>query len=368
MCLEVTDDVSRLSTNIQFLYKKVLRIKKRLFHTIKKRMYPITIIEILKKEFSMKNILLASALLIAGVHAQGAQGVQYPETSELFYGEYSENYVMRWHFQKLCQHSFDPRTNEFMWPTKPGGVTFDPADVKAGDLIFVRDVGTFFKTLAPKIKQPYVMVTAGEYRDQVQEKFLNYLDDAKIIAWFSVHACEKTHKKFYQLPLGIFQDKKYLKPRAQLTKQFAQLRNAPKKGMLYMNFGDLRNKKPERAEVIELLAEQPFCYKAERLPFLEYMKEMSQYKFSLSPRGYGPDSYRTWEAMLVGSIPVVRTSQLDSLYADLPVLIIDDWAEITEEFLERKYKEMTPRKYNIEKLFMEYWTKRILSVRDAFFK
>ena len=61
--------------------------------------------------------------------------------------------------------------------------------------MFVRDVPAFFKKLHHSIKNPYVMITAGEYRDQVQEKFLRYIDDEKIIAWFSVHACEKCHPK-----------------------------------------------------------------------------------------------------------------------------------------------------------------------------
>ncbi len=311
----------------------------------------------------MKYLLLVSSVLVVSAAMLAAH---YAENSDLFYGSYSENYVMRWHFQNMCNHTFDPRVSEFMWPSKPGGVTFNPKDVKRGDLIFVRDVGTFFKTLHPLIKYPYIMITAGEYRDQVKEKFLKYLDDEKIIAWFSVHACEKPHRKFYPIPLGIFQDQKYFKPRAQLTTYFAQLRAAPKDGMLYMNFGDIRNKKPERADVIELLAGKPFCYKAERMPFLEYMKDMSRFKFTLSPRGYGPDSYRTWEALLVGSIPIVRTSQLDDLYSDLPILIVQDWSEVTLELLERTYRHMCAKKFNIEKLFMEYWTKKIMSVRDAF--
>ena len=98
----------------------------------------------------MKNLLLVSTMLIASISLVSAQ---YPEKSELFHGSYSEDYVMRWHFQNLCQHSFDPRTNPFMWPSKPNGVSFNPADVKAGDLIFVRDVGTFFKTLHPSISR-----------------------------------------------------------------------------------------------------------------------------------------------------------------------------------------------------------------------
>ncbi len=292
---------------------------------------------------------------------------QYGEQSDLFYGTYSENYVMRWGFQKICHYSFDPRTNPFLWPSKPAGVTFKPGDVKPGDIIFVRDVETFYKKLHPRIKHPYIMVTAGEYRDKVQEQCVDFLDDKNIIAWFSVHACKKMHPKFHMLPLGIYPDKKYYHPRVKLSQLFSRLRHTPKHKLLYSNFGDLLGKKPERAHVGDLFDNMSYCYKAKRLPFIEYMKEMSQFKFALSPRGYGPDSYRNWEAMLVGSIPIVHTSHLDSLYDDLPVLIIKDWREITEEFLEKKYTQMKAKKYNIEKLCMEYWWKKIQYVRDAFF-
>ncbi len=290
----------------------------------------------------------------------------YNENSHIFYGIYSENYVNRWGFQKICHHVFDPRTNKFLWPSKHDGVTLNPADVRPGDIIFVRDVALFHKKLHHKIKHPYIMVTAGEYRDTVKEECIDYLDDEKIIAWFSVHASARTHPKFFMLPLGIYQDKKYYEPRAELTQLFARLRAIPKENLLYSNYGDLLGKKPERAEVDDLFDTLPFCYKAKRLPFLDYMKEMAHFKFTLSPRGYGPDSYRNWEAMLVGSIPIVHTSHLDPLYEDLPILIIHDWKEITEEYLERKWHEMTSKKFTIEKLFMEYWWKKIEEVRQAF--
>ena len=53
----------------------------------------------------MKNFLLASMLVATSMQSLNAQFI---ETSDLFYGNYSEDYIMRWHFQKLCQHSFDP--------------------------------------------------------------------------------------------------------------------------------------------------------------------------------------------------------------------------------------------------------------------
>ena len=121
-----------------------------------------------------------------------------------------------------------------------------------------------------------------------------------------------------------------------------------------------------RCYVYQLFKNKPYCYAAGRKKFLPYMKQMSNFKFTLSPRGYGIDCYRNWEALFVGTIPIVETSQLDPLFADLPVLIIDKWEDITEEYLEQKYQEMTSKKYNIEKLFLEYWHNRIHDVRNSF--
>ena len=93
---------------------------------------------------------------------------------------------------------------------------------------------------------------------------------------------------------------------------------------------------------------------------------MAQSKFVLSPAGYGPDCYRTWEALLVGSIPIVKKSQLDPLFEGLPVLIVDSWSDITEEFLHKKYEEITARQYDIKRLYTEYWFAKIKAVKEEF--
>lgn len=292
----------------------------------------------------------------------------FQEESALFEGSFSKNYINRWAFQKLCDHIYDPYTNPYAWPTSPDGKTFDPSALNEGAIIFVRDVHRFMKTMHPKIQKSYIMVTAGESRDQVTRKHLAYLDDKKIIAWFAVHyACYETHPKLHPIPLGIYQDPKFYTSRKELTHQFALWRTAPKKKLLYSNFGDLKGLKPERAELGEQFDGAEYCFTVkERIPFLSYMEQMSRFKFSLSPRGYGPDTYRTWEALLVGSIPIVRTSQLDRLYADLPILIVDDWSKINKKFLEERYQEITRRKWPIEKLFIEYWEQQIRQVQSAF--
>ena len=45
------------------------------------------------------------------------------------------------------------------------------------------------------------------------------------------------------------------------------------------------------------------------------------YAFVASPRGLGLDTHRTWEALFLGSIVIVRSSSIDELFEDLPVVI-----------------------------------------------
>lgn len=91
-----------------------------------------------------------------------------------------------------------------------------------------------------------------------------------------------------------------------------------------------------------------------------------QYPLWLSPRGNGLDCHRTWEALYLDAIPIVWHSTLDSLYSNLPIIIIHDWNEINEEFLREKLNEIARKKlqqpsiYQYEKLRNAYWHRLIL--------
>jgi hypothetical protein len=81
----------------------------------------------------------------------------------------------------------------------------------------------------------------------------------------------------------------------------------------------------------------------------------------ISPRGNGLDTHRLWEALYLGSLPIVKTSSLDLLYQNLPVLIVQEWEQVTEELLRKKAKELTHS--NPEPLTIYYWLDQIDSYR-----
>ena len=302
----------------------------------------------------MKKALISILLFSFLAHA----GIQYE-------GVFSENFVIRWAFQDLCDHYFDPRQ---VWPTPTKGkaVSFDAADVKPGDLIFVRDVDFFFKHKHEKIKVPYFMLTHGEYLDKFEKRYVKYLNDGKILAWFTIHPCGVTHERIIPIPLGMVQYKELYDAKEKTAKRLSDLRKKDKKKLIYMNFTEWRM--PFRTKIRKYFETQPYCTKGERCRFDQFIHELAQHKFSVSPPGLGPDCYRVWESLLVGTIPVIEHSVMDEMYEGLPVLFIEgnNWESVTEDFLHNAYERMSAQTYPQEKLSMEYWVKIIDQVRMTY--
>jgi len=88
------------------------------------------------------------------------------------------------------------------------------------------------------------------------------------------------------------------------------------------------------------------------------LMEYGRHAFVISPHGRALDCYRTWEALLAGCIPVVKTSPIDYLYRDLPVAVVADWNEITARNVARwleRFGAGFDRGPLQRVLTMEYW-------------
>ena len=67
-----------------------------------------------------------------------------------------------------------------------------------------------------------------------------------------------------------------------------------------------------------------------RCSYLDIFEYYASYHFVISPRGNGLDCHRTWEIILLGSIPIVESSSLDEMYIkhQLPVVIVNDFKDL----------------------------------------
>ena len=99
----------------------------------------------------------------------------------------------------------------------------------------------------------------------------------------------------------------------------------------------------------------------------QFYREMRRFRFLVSPHGAGLDSYRTWEALLAGIIPIVKSSPLDPLYRSLPVLVVRRWEEVTEELLTTTWDMFTEKmRWDYSPLYTGYWQRLFHDRRKEF--
>jgi len=95
--------------------------------------------------------------------------------------------------------------------------------------------------------------------------------------------------------------------------------------------------------------------------FERYMDQLYNHKFVFSPEGNGMDTIRTWECLYMGTIPIEKRNLNNRFYTDLPICFVDEWDEVTEEFLYKEYNRIKVEKWNMKKLQFKYWKDKILA-------
>ena len=221
----------------------------------------------------------------------------------------------------------------------------------------------FFTTVHPKLKN-YILVTHSLHDISTPGECAPYLDDSNLIVWFGKNPDGTQHPKFIPLPIGISPITRYYDNLELLKKIMHEKSNHQRPILAYVNF-TIKDNNPDRAVALDYFSRQSFAtIITERITQEAYLKNLSNSMFVISPEGNGLDCYRHWEAMIAGAIPVIKHSPLDILFEDLPVLLIDEWNQITEEFLREQYILMQKKTYKLEKLMADYWLNMITTYKN----
>jgi hypothetical protein len=275
----------------------------------------------------------------------------------------ANTFVHRQSWFNMCDFAYTAKDDPWSCDLR-NAMPYNVEDVPENSVIFATPYGIekFLEQEHPKIKNPYIMIT-NCYGPVF--KYTDTINDPKIKAWFgNANSNAITFDKFTLIPLGLFATEEVFNRRAQFTQTFEQFRARQKDKLLYMNFFVHKGQHVEvagREALFNKFKNETYCHTVVlnptwRKPFLEYMDDMSYCKFTLSPQGDMDDCYRHWEAIMVGSIPIMHRCALDKIFDDLPVIIVDDYEEINENFLNAKYEEIHNKSYNINKLYMQYWS------------
>ena len=261
--------------------------------------------------------------------------------------------------------------------------------MKPNSIIFADTLWLDRFELFNKIQVPFILITAeadvtipyNNFHKQIDCCY-SVLDNPLLVKWFSINV-DFNHPKLIPIPIGlpkhipfiVTEGSQYMgwvvsfminQVSEEISKKNIDMKQnlvKNEKKLLYTKMtiensdNCFHDKEGIRREAVNILSER-FDMKGDLVKWEEYIDQLVNYKFCLSLPGKGMDCYRTWEALTFGVIPIVlRTKHMDSIYKDLPVLIVDDLNDITETFLNKSFESMTQniKQYNFNKLTSSYW-------------
>ena len=257
---------------------------------------------------------------------------------------------------------------------------YDFSVIQDGDTVYIcsNAIREFMKIL-DFIRVKFVLVS-GDCDELVpddcfnsNDEFKSFIESDKIIHWYAQN-CIGSHPKLSGIPIGLDYHTVRLNdhmwsPKMSSLMQEDQLILVNSKKLkfserilgCYANFHFSVQTRfgNDRVDAMKNIQPQIIFYEKEQIPRLSSWENQAKYAFVLSPHGGGLDCHRTWEALCLGSIPIVKKSPICYLFENLPVLIVDEWSEVTFELLQKTVTDFSSRNFEYSKLTLEYWIKKI---------
>lgn len=235
----------------------------------------------------------------------------------------------------------------------------------------------FIDVMLPQINFSFILVS-GDCDDTIPNDILdnynltNLLNDKRLIHWFSQNMI-LNHEKITIIPIGFdyhtMTTNTIWGPITSCENQENILKMIIGKSVpfwnrnikCYANFHFAMETKlgQDRKDALKNNTSELVYYEDKKVTRLITWNKQKDFAFVICPHGGGLDCHRNWEALCIGCIPIVKTSKIDNLYKDLPVLIVNDWREIDINLLNNtiiKFKlKHENGEFNYNKLKLDYW-------------
>lgn len=233
-------------------------------------------------------------------------------------------------------------------------------------------INNFTMNFLPKLKHNIILVT-GNSDDTISYEnpdCKTIIESSKIIHWFSQNSIMK-HVKMTQIPIGMdyhtlykyqmsWGNRQYPLDQDQDIQDIIMYKKhfSDRKPMCYATF-HFQLQRGDRMEAYNSIPKELVYYENNNVLRLVTHKTQLEYAFVISPFGLGLDCYRTWEALIMGCIPIIAHSELDSLYDELPVLFVNKWSDVTQQLLDSTINDFKGKQFNYNKLDLKYWVDKI---------
>jgi len=234
--------------------------------------------------------------------------------------------------------------------------TLDRRNLKDGSIIYTHTffVKQFFEEYMPKIDKKITLITHNSDFNIDFEPLPN------VLMWYTQNVNIK-HPLVKSIPIGLENDYWYPEKKTRMIN--IQKQKKVFKNLVYINH-NIENNPSKRTKPYEVLKGKSWAtieHGKNGQGIGNYFDNVYNHPFVICPEGNGIDTHRTWECLYLRTIPIEKRNINNQFYTDLPICFVDDWEEITEEFLFNEFKRMAEIKWNLQKLNFDYWRNEIRS-------
>ena len=236
--------------------------------------------------------------------------------------------------------------------------------VTSGDVIFcnTNQIDNLFYHLR-RLSKIEDLILISHQTDKLITKKDFKKKPACVKKWLTVNA-GFTDSNLHPIPIGIASDFS-LKNLVSSDFQKFKTDNFKKNDVsLYINYQKNTNYS-ERSHIGELFANSDWVsFDEPNLNKIQYMSKLANSSFVLCPWGNGVDTHRLWESLYMGSIPVTKKHPTFNFDEKLPILLVNDYSEITYELLSNYLDSFDLKNYNFNVLTKNYWKKFIADMKS----
>jgi len=227
-----------------------------------------------------------------------------------------------------------------------------------------------------RIQHPFALVT-GDSDTPITQSLIQHdairkiLDHPHLVNWHAQNMVAE-HPRLHPVPIGMDYHTMWERPgNWGLAQQspFAQERAlvntlAGAKDFADRFFAGYCNwqfaiDRGDRRECLEKIDKSISLIEKNHLPRISSWQRQAECMFVVSPEGAGIDCHRTWEALLLGCVPVVKKNKLSALLERLPAVLLDDWSDFNPAHMIQQVNRLKDQKFDFTPLFLKHWEEKV---------
>jgi len=253
-----------------------------------------------------------------------------------------EDFNEKFKSNSLIIQKTELKSSNFIW------FVVNNLKIKDNDVIFchVELLKNLFSLLNSTNLKNLTLISAQSDKN-INQKIFSKKPES-IERWFSTNVIYK-HESLYPIPLGVNNDFYSINLIEQDFKNFTFKQKEEKSNSIYSSFNVNTRFLHRHYAMKNAIKSKKVSFNQHKKNKKQYLKQLNEHKYILSPWGNGVDTHRIWEALYANCIPIVKDHVVFSSFRSLPIKFVKNYknldSNLNQSINDSEYLEIADFKY-----------------------